>query len=82
MNEKEGFDKIVEALEHQSFIINRHYRLTYNSCQYIINFCRHVKCFDVFLFIREVGVNNIQSMKLCKDKFCIKLKIEEVKSYG
>lgn len=81
MNEKDGFDKIVEALEHQNFIISRDYHIKYNSGAYRIRQCRRQKCLNVLLFIHEIGRQNIKALKTCQNEIFIKLKIKEVPTH-
>lgn len=77
MNEKDGFDKIVEALQHQGYIIHRHYKIKYSSSKYCIEFCRKRLKFNILLFIDEVGRYNINKMMLCGHKIHIMLNIHD-----
>lgn len=77
MNEKDGFDKIVEALQHQGYIIHKHYEVRYSSSKYCINFCRKRLKFNILLFIDEVGRYNISKMMLCGKKIYLTLNVHD-----
>lgn len=82
INEKDGFDKIVEALEHQGFYIHKNYYIKYRHCRFIINFCKWAPPYlDVLLFMDEIGRNNITKFKINRHGILIQLNIKEVKIY-
>ena len=81
MNEKDGFDKIVEALEHQNFIISRDYHMIYYSGGYRMRQCCRQRCLNILLFIYEIGRQNIKALRTCQNEIFIKLKIKEVPTH-
>ena len=82
MNEKEGFDKIVEALEHQNFYIHKNYYIKYRDCRFTIKFCKWTPPFlNILLFIDEIGRNNIKKLFVSRRGMLIKLDIKEVKTH-
>ena len=82
MNEKDGFDKIVGALEHQNLIIHRDYHIKYHSGGvYVIHKCNERVCFNILLFIYEIGKEHIKEMKMCKNKIFVRLRIKEVRTH-
>lgn len=82
MDEKDAFDKIVEALEHQNFYIHKNYYIKYKDCRFVIKFCKWAPAFlNILLFIDEIGRNDIKKFLINKHGMLIKLDIQEVKTY-